>query len=150
MDKYSGERIAVHISGLHLNRIESRERKVLQIFDELKPDFLFLIGDYIQWDGNHEIALSYLSRLKAKVRVLAAMGNYDYSRSRKSCLFLTWARKWKTHSTASGTIFEKFVGPSQSDARIHLDRGGWIQRQKSLFYLKRNCIPWGGKSRPSS
>lgn len=58
-----------------------------KILVELDPDFIFLTGDYISWQADPEDALVFLSNLKAKSGIWAVMGDYDYSRSRKSCLF---------------------------------------------------------------
>ncbi len=80
-------KIVVHLSDLHISKLGKREQKVLKILEEIEPDFVFLTGDYIQWDGDNDAALTFLSRLKAKVGVWAVMGDYDYSRSRTSCLF---------------------------------------------------------------
>jgi uncharacterized protein len=80
-------KIAVQISDLHLHAFGSREEKVLSIVDGIHPDLIFLTGDYITWNGNVEPALEFLSRLKAKIGIWAVMGDYDYSRSRTSCLF---------------------------------------------------------------
>jgi predicted MPP superfamily phosphohydrolase len=60
---------------------------VLEILDELKPDIIFLTGDYVAWNGDYEPALKFLSKMHAKIGVWAVMGDYDYSNSRKSCLF---------------------------------------------------------------
>jgi uncharacterized protein len=78
---------AVHISDLHMNTIGAREKEVIKIIDDVKPDFIFLTGDYVKWDGDYEAALNNLAQLKAKFGVWAVMGDYDYSNSRKSCLF---------------------------------------------------------------
>jgi uncharacterized protein len=78
---------AVHISDLHMSRTGAREKVVLRIIDDVKPDIIFLTGDYVKWDDDYEPALNFLSQLKAKVGVWAVMGDYDYSNSRKSCLF---------------------------------------------------------------
>jgi hypothetical protein len=72
---------------LHINSIGKREQKILKILDDLKPDIIFLTGDYVRWMGNYEAALTFLSQLKAKIGIWGVMGDYDYSRSRKSCLF---------------------------------------------------------------
>jgi predicted MPP superfamily phosphohydrolase len=80
-------KVVVQISDLHMEEIGRREQKVLQILNKLKPDLIFLTGDYVQWDGDYEAALAFLPKLKAKVGVWAVMGDYDYSGSRKSCLF---------------------------------------------------------------
>lgn len=78
---------AVHLSDLHIQTIGKREQRVLKIIEEISPDFIFLTGDYIPWDGAAGPALDFLSRLKARFGVWAVMGDYDYSNSRKSCLF---------------------------------------------------------------
>jgi predicted MPP superfamily phosphohydrolase len=77
---------AIHLSDFHLKKIGRREKKILEMIDEINPDFIFLTGDYVKWDGNYEVALNYLSKFKAKIGVWAVMGDYDYSNSRKSCL----------------------------------------------------------------
>lgn len=80
-------KVIVHLSDLHIGKIGKRERRVLEILDELQPDLIFLTGDYVSWKGVVEPALQFLSHLKAKIGVWAVMGDYDYSYSRKSCLF---------------------------------------------------------------
>lgn len=82
-----GNKTVVQISDLHIPFIGSHEEKVLQILDRLQPDLLLLTGDYVRWNGSYDAALNFLSRLKAKVGVFAVMGDYDYSNSRRSCLF---------------------------------------------------------------
>ena len=80
-------KIVVHLSDLHIGKLGKREHKALKILEEIEPDFVFLTGDYIRWNGDNDAALAFLSRLKARVGVWAVMGDYDYSRSRTSCLF---------------------------------------------------------------
>ena len=80
-------RVLVQISDLHVSRIGLREQKILNIVDQLRPDFIFLTGDYVAWKGDYAAALTFLSRLEAKIGVWAVMGDYDYSKSRESCLF---------------------------------------------------------------
>jgi len=80
-------KVAVHLSDLHIGEIGRREQEVVEIIKELNPDFVFLTGDYVKWRGDYEVALTFLSKLEAKIGVWAVMGEYDYSNSRKSCLF---------------------------------------------------------------
>jgi predicted MPP superfamily phosphohydrolase len=80
-------RVVVQISDIHLHDIGIREKKVLELLEKLDPDILLLTGDYIPWKGDTEPALRFLSLLRAKIGVWAVMGDYDYSRSRYSCLF---------------------------------------------------------------
>ena len=79
--------VIVQLSDLHIREIGQREKKVLQILDELKPDIIFLTGDYVTWNGEYKPALRFLTQLNAKIGIWAVMGDYDYSRSRKSCAF---------------------------------------------------------------
>jgi len=78
---------AVHLSDLHISRAGKREERVLSLLKEIKPDFIFLTGDYISWKGDPRPAIDFLSQLKAKYGVWAVMGDYDYSNSRQSCVF---------------------------------------------------------------
>ncbi len=80
-------RVIVQLSDLHMGALGDREQKVLEILDKLRPDIIFLTGDYVNWDGDYEPALKFLSKLHAKIGVWSVMGDYDYSNSRKSCLF---------------------------------------------------------------
>jgi predicted MPP superfamily phosphohydrolase len=102
-DRYLGRilenKIIVQISDLHMHKIGSREQKVLEILNSLKPDIVFLTGDYVPWNGDYERALDFLSLLRARIGVWAVMGDYDYSRSRKSCAFC--------HEEGSGTLTRK-------------------------------------------
>jgi uncharacterized protein len=89
---------AIHLSDFHTAGIGSKEKQVLGILNDIKPDFIFLTGDYVKWDGDYETTMKFMARLKAKDGVYAAMGDYDYSNSRKNCLFC--------HENGSG----KFTG----------------------------------------
>jgi uncharacterized protein len=81
------DKIIVHLSDLHITRLGKIESRVLSIVDRIKPDLIFLTGDYVKWKGDTESALTFLSRLKAKQGIFAVMGDYDYSDSKNSCVF---------------------------------------------------------------
>jgi len=85
--KVLGQAVVVQLSDLHISSMGPRERRVLKIVGDLRPDIVFLTGDYVAWKGAYGPALDFLSQLHAKIGVWAVMGEYDYSRSRKSCLF---------------------------------------------------------------
>lgn len=87
LGKTLGRETVIQLSDLHINKIGQTEEKILRILEEVKPDIIFLTGDYVKWKGDYEGALIFLSRLKAKVGIWAILGDYDYSNSRKSCLF---------------------------------------------------------------
>lgn len=78
---------ALQITDIHMKGIGDMEHDVLKVIEAQKPDLLFLTGDYIEWNGDYKSALDFLSRLNAPDRAWAVMGDYDYSNSRKSCLF---------------------------------------------------------------
>jgi len=87
LNKVLKGKTAVQISDLHIRSIGKHEEKILNLIEALKPDLIFLTGDYVRWEGDYEPALTFLSRLKAKIGVWAIMGDYDYRTSRKCCLF---------------------------------------------------------------
>jgi len=80
-------KIAVQLSDLHIGKPGKREDRVLALLNEIKPDFIFLTGDYISWGGDPQPALNFLSKLKARYGVWAVMGDYEYSNPRQSCVF---------------------------------------------------------------
>lgn len=75
------------ISDLHIKRDDKHVLQILKILQSLKVDAIVLTGDYVEWNGDYESALNVLAQLKADQGVYAVMGDYDYSNSRKSCLF---------------------------------------------------------------
>ena len=75
------------ISDLHIKRDDKQVVQILTILRELKADVIVLTGDYVQWAGDYEAAMNILSQMNAKKWIYAVMGDYDYSNSRKSCLF---------------------------------------------------------------
>jgi hypothetical protein len=77
----------VQVSDLHLGRPGGREEDLLRLLARLKPDLLLLTGDYVEWRGDYQGALDLLSRLEARLGVFGVLGDYDWSRSRNTCLF---------------------------------------------------------------
>jgi len=77
----------VQVSDLHVGRPGGREEELLRLLARLKPDLLFLTGDYVEWRGDYQGALDLLSRLDARLGVFGVLGDYDWSRSRNTCLF---------------------------------------------------------------
>ncbi len=92
-------KVAVHLSDLHIRELGRHEKKILRILEGLDPDLIFLTGDFVKWRGDYQGALAFLSRLKAKIGIWAVMGDYDYSNSRKSCLFC--------HEQGSGRLTQR-------------------------------------------
>jgi predicted MPP superfamily phosphohydrolase len=109
-----GNKTVVQITDLHIGGIGRREKKVLEFLDTIKPDIIFLTGDYVRWNGEYEPALSFLSLLNAKIGVWAVMGDYDYINSRKSCIFC--------HEEGTGRLTRKhkvrFLKDSMEEVRL--------------------------------
>ena len=70
LNKVLKGKTTVQISDLHIRSIGKHEEKVLNLIETLKPDLIFLTGDYVRWGGDYEPALTFLSRLKAKITEL--------------------------------------------------------------------------------
>ena len=80
-------RVIAQVSDLHLDRELMLTKDLMRILQDISPDILFLTGDYVNWKGDYGPAISFLSQLNFISPVYAVMGDYDYSNSRKSCLF---------------------------------------------------------------
>jgi hypothetical protein len=87
LNKVLNGKTAIHLSDLHIAKTGKREKQVLQTVEEVDPDFIFLTGDFIHWKGDATAAIDFFSKLKTNYGIWAVMGDYDYSNSRKSCLF---------------------------------------------------------------
>lgn len=82
-----GDKVVVLLSDLHIGTPGLREERILSMLEALQPDIIFLAGDYVPWQGDYAGAFGFLSRLKARIGIWGVLGDYDYSRSRQSCLF---------------------------------------------------------------
>jgi predicted MPP superfamily phosphohydrolase len=138
------EKTLVQISDLHMNKIGRRERKVLKILDGIKPDIIFVTGDYITWKGDYGAALDFLSRLKAEVGVWAVMGDYDYSYSRNSCIFChdtETGKPTKQHSVRF--LRNSLEQVNLTDGSIFI--GGIDLEANPPFFSKERSLPLKGK-----
>lgn len=85
------DKTVLHLSDLHFS--DGRNpllNQILQKVKQLKPDLIFLTGDYVEWfsgAGAYRQALYFLDRLPATYGVFAVMGDADYTSSRHSCNF---------------------------------------------------------------
>ncbi len=114
LGKILNNKAVVYLSDLHISKIGRREQKILKILDGLKPDIIFLTGDYVRWRGNYKAALTFLSKLRAKIGIWAVMGDYDYSSSRSSCLFCHQEGRWKP--VGNGSV--RFLKDAVDTARL--------------------------------
>lgn len=71
----------VHLTDLHSKNFGKKEKKVLNILDQLKPDFIFITGDIVDWTTRnfkscqrfwHELTKNYQGR------VFAVFGNHEH------------------------------------------------------------------------
>lgn len=144
--KIFGARVIVQLSDLHIGAFGAREQKTLEILDELKPDIIFLTGDYVAWRGDYEPALEFLSKLKAKIGVWAVMGDYDYSNSRKSCLFChekeagTPTRRHSVRFLRDGLETLNLPEGSVNIAGVDIDKR-WPEDSGLLLRLNSGKIP---------
>lgn len=75
------------LSDIHLVKNTEIGKEMLAAVRALKTDLIVLTGDYVTWNGDYDAAITFLAGLNAPDGVYAVMGDYDYSNSRKSCLF---------------------------------------------------------------
>jgi len=111
---------AVHLTDLHITRFGPQEQELLCILRHVEPDFIFLTGDYIDWDGEVENALHFLSLLNAKIGVWAVLGDYDYSANRNSCRFCHEGTGGLPTTSHSSVHFLR-----NSEESVHTGKG-WI------------------------
>ena len=84
-----------HLSDLHIKTIGIKEKKILEILKEEKPDLIFITGDLISFKGAYEPVTSFLQQLKPPIGVYAVLGNTEYSNENGSC---TLCHKEKSRS----------------------------------------------------
>ncbi len=137
-------KVVLQISDLHLRTMGANESKVLKTIEALRPDIVFLTGDYVRWNGGYEGALDFLAKVKATDGVWAVMGDYDYSNSRKSCLFCHDSEN-KNKATGHGVKFlrnslDRIVTPNGS-----LWIGGIDGGTDSISFFEENVSFLKGK-----
>ncbi len=77
----------MHLSDLHIRKINRREKQLLQLVKELHPDLIAVTGDLTQWGANSSKAVSLVKRLQAPLGVYGVLGDSDLSDNRRHCLF---------------------------------------------------------------
>ncbi len=69
-----------HLSDLHIDSIGLRERKILSILAQEKPDTILISGDSIGEDGNYQAVGEFLEKLSAPLGVWSVNGNWEHWR----------------------------------------------------------------------
>lgn len=67
----------VHIADTHTTRVGLRERRLVKIVDEIRPDYVLITGDLLKAHSSLAEGLSFTSMLKARKGVVAVCGNAD-------------------------------------------------------------------------
>lgn len=72
--------VAVQISDVHMRGFQEIERKALEEVERVKPDFVFVTGDVLDWKTRDlEKALSFFEKLgKDERRVFFVFGNHEH------------------------------------------------------------------------
>lgn len=68
----------VQISDLHIEKVGYREKKLVEIVNRLKPDILFITGDFLSSASGLRPAIEILRSLRAEKGIYAILGNHDY------------------------------------------------------------------------
>ena len=94
----------LHLTDIHSKNFGGREKKILEIVKKAKPDYIFITGDFLNWEIfgfgiNLESCQEFWKKLSADSagKVFAVFGNHDY----KSFNF----RKMKAFLSESGIRF---------------------------------------------
>src|SRR5688572_9488328 len=66
----------VHLSDLHSKGFGRRERRILEVVAEVKPDLVAVTGDVVD-DGKLENVRELFSQLKAPLGVFVVRGNWE-------------------------------------------------------------------------
>jgi hypothetical protein len=82
-----GDTRIVQLADLHIDKIGHRDKKVLQLLTDIKPDLIVITGDMAQWNSDPQVALQFLERLQAPLGVFGILGDSDISSGRRACIF---------------------------------------------------------------
>ncbi len=82
-----GDARIVQLSDLHIDKIGQRDKRVLQLMEDIKPDLIVITGDMAQWNTDPQVALQFLQRLQAPLGVYGILGDSDISSGRRYCIF---------------------------------------------------------------
>jgi uncharacterized protein len=108
----------VQLSDLHIKRMSDREKNIIEILEQEKPDLIFLTGDYIKFNGSYLPVQSFFSQLKAPLGVYAVMGNTEYYNENGSCVLC--------HKEGSRQLKEKPHPIFLRNSHINLRRNGKV------------------------
>jgi hypothetical protein len=68
---------AIQISDLHIEKFGYRERKMIKIINKIKPDIIFITGDFITYPEETEVCLKVLKNINARYGIWGVIGDED-------------------------------------------------------------------------
>ena len=77
---FKGTKIA-HLSDLHSKNFGEREREVLELLNQIKPDFIFLTGDFVDWRTQDlKSCQNFWKKLSENhpEKIFGVLGNHDH------------------------------------------------------------------------
>ncbi len=107
----------MQISDLHLSGPDKREKMLLDMVTEIRPDLIVITGDLAQWDSPPDEALAFVSRLRAPLGVYAVLGDSDLSSGRRHCLFCHPRNNFHALRTHPEFLRDQFVHVDLHDGR---------------------------------
>jgi hypothetical protein len=85
LDRFFGDATVVQLSDLHLAGIGFREKRLLHALERIRPDYVFITGDYVRMGKPSAPVLDLLGKIRAPGGIYGVLGNVDYSGTRESC-----------------------------------------------------------------
>lgn len=68
----------IQISDLHIEKVGFKEKSLIKIINKIKPDIIFITGDFINSSSGLLPCKDVLKQLKANKGIYAILGNHDY------------------------------------------------------------------------
>ena len=112
----------LHISDLHISGSGRRERAVLRLARELRPDLVLLTGDISQW-GRRDCgpALAFVRSLGAPLGVYGVLGDADEGKGRQGCRFCHPGTAWNRRARPlflQNEVVTVSLGPGRGSLRL--------------------------------
>lgn len=82
------------LSDIHVRRIGTREKFVLRLVDELRPDYIFISGDFKPFRRSDEPSLEFFRMLKPKRAAYAVLGDAEYREGYRNCVYCHAPGAW--------------------------------------------------------
>ena len=137
----------VHISDLHITSIGNREKRLIDMLNQMEADWLFITGDFLTNGRDEESCLEVLRQIKKPSHgVWVVLGNADRSKSDESNLgMMRFARRLKELGikVLRNTSESLAVGDNGDRIFIVGVEGSYLSRSKLSWLLNEipSCSP---------